>query len=132
MGVKITKDGITYECKTVEEAAQLGMRLSGIKIRNRRPISLNGNDNDVLLKTHGRKLFEILKEAENGLTSQEIGTRLEIGMQSIPPLILGLRRRARAQGKDLDDYLIREKSHDKGKPISTYKLTEEGKKLVSQ
>ncbi len=131
MGIKITKDGITYECKTVEEAAQLGMRLSGIKVRNRRPISLNGDDSD-LLRTHGRKLFEILKEAENGLTSEEIGTRLEIGMQSIPPLMLGLRRRARAQGKDLDDYLTREKSYDKGKPMSRYKLTEEGKKLVSQ
>jgi hypothetical protein len=127
--IKVTKDGVTYECRSVEEAAKLGLLLSGGKSRGR-PIVQPGNPAD-LFNNGGRKFIEVLKEAEAGLTSEEIASKLAIEMQSIPPMILGLRRKAKKLGLDLDQFVTREVEYSKGKPISKYKLTEEGRNKLT-
>ena len=68
---------------------------------------------------------------KGGLTSVEIAGKLGISMQSLPPLVLGLRRKARLMGMDIDEFFVRERSFDQGKPISRYRLTEEGKKKLA-
>lgn len=133
MGIKITKDGIVYECRTVEEAAELGLRLSLVRSRSRRSAVTNGQPANTtgLFNNGGRKFLDALAAADNGLTSVEVAGKLGISMQSLPPLVLGLRRKARLMGMDLDEFVVRERSFDQGKPISRYRLTEEGRKKLA-
>lgn len=47
-------------------------------------------------------------------------------------MILGIKRRARKARLDLDLWLVREKEYDRGKLMSRYKLTDEGRKVLSE
>lgn len=135
MPIRITVNGVLFECDTVDEALELGVGLinpktgrlhrTGIrKARKTKPTDLFSNG--------GKLMLEALKESPEGVTSERLAEKLGVSTKSLPPMILGLRRKAAAMGLDFDELVIRDKGYDKGKPISKYKLTEEGRKLATQ
>jgi hypothetical protein len=73
-----------------------------------------------------------LSEHPEGLSTPKLSALLGIGHESLPPVILGWHRRCRRRGMYLDDYLRRQPSMEDGRPVSIYRLTDQGRALVSE
>jgi hypothetical protein len=71
----------------------------------------------------------ILAAVGGPLTSEAIAKKAQISTKSIPPLIRGLTIWARRHGFDLNEAIERIQKYVKGKPISTYRLTEKGAEI---
>jgi hypothetical protein len=130
MPFRVRPDG-SVECDTLEEAFRVRDELLNRRTREAKraaraavgTVDLHGNGTGALIAA--------LKGAPTGIESPDLAGALGVTPRSIPPLILGLRRKVRALGMDLDDLLIRETTYAKGRPVSKYRLTEEGIKKLT-
>jgi hypothetical protein len=115
---RILADG-TIETDSVEDALKL--RAALLRQEARRPL-LDSDD----LPANAQKFLYHVGVSDTGFTSEEISKATGIPIKSIPPLIRGLGYFAKRHGLKLDRLLLRKQTFEKGKPISTYILTEDG------
>jgi hypothetical protein len=120
---RVLADG-TVETDSVEEALKLRAALLRQESRKQATRS-NQKPSDPDYFSDDTKAF--LDAVSLGpLTSDQIAEEAKISTKSIPPLIRGLHSWANRHGFAFDDILIRTQTYVKGKPVSTYELTEKG------
>ncbi|MGD0671192.1 MAG: hypothetical protein ABSB13_03890 [Candidatus Binatus sp.] len=117
---RILADG-TIETDSVEDALKLRTALLRQEARRQLP-----DPDDLPL--NAQKFLFVIEANPSGLTSEEISKKTDIPTKSVPPLIRGLGYWATRHGFKLDKLLVRKQSFEKGKPISTYTLTVEGRR----
>jgi hypothetical protein len=118
---RILADG-TVETDSVEEAMKV--RAAFLKeARKQGAPDRNISNNDEFSEDTKRFLYVLA--AGGSYSSDEIAEEAKISKKSIPPLIRGLNSWANRRGLNLDDLLVRTQKSVKGKPVSTYRLTEE-------
>jgi hypothetical protein len=124
---RVLADG-TVETDSVEEAMKV--RAAFLKEARRQGTSdRNISDDDEFSEDTKRFLFVLSLGGCH--TSDEIANEAKISKKSIPPLIRGLNNWANRRGLNLDDLLVRTQKSVKGKPVSTYEMTDEfAEKLV--
>src|SRR6266851_2520292 len=73
--------------------------------------------------------LRVLVRKPQGLTGAEIAREAGIDTGSIPPIVRGLNTWARKTDHNLAGLLLREMRYEKGRPVSTYKFSELGRKV---
>ena len=137
MPFRVTINGLNIECDTPEELLRLTKIQSGVSpigSRRRRLPHWVSSRGKTGFKGDGRRLLEALKKVSpKGMTSAKLAGRLGLDTNTLPAIIMGLRTRARHAGLNFNNLVKRETSFVKGRPLSTYQITEEGiKALQSQ
>jgi len=117
----VKPDG-TVETDSVDDA----LKLQDAILRRREARRQLPESDD--LPANAKKFLIEVGANPSGLTSEEISKRTGIPTKSVPPLIRGLTYWATRNGFALDKLLTRKQSFDKGRPISTYTLTAEGRR----
>lgn len=75
----------------------------------------------------------LLGAAASGISSNDLAAKINVSPRSLPPLMLSFRRKVKAAGHEIDNVLTRERVLDANqKPISMYKLTAEGVRLLGR
>jgi hypothetical protein len=72
-----------------------------------------------------------LAAAVNGLTSRQLADILGVPSSSLPPIVAGWHRRARARGMSLEAMLAVTSAPVGGRPASRYRLTEAGRAVLA-
>jgi hypothetical protein len=117
---RVLADG-TVETDSVEEALKLRRALLRENRKQAAP-DRKVPDPDNLSEDTKQFLYAVVRPA----TSDEIAETVKIKKKSLPPLIRGLNVWAEHRGLNLDELLTRTQKSVKGKPVSTYELTERG------
>jgi len=117
---RVLADG-TVETDSVEDALKLRAALLRQEARRQSP------DSDEL-PINTQRFLVVVAANPLGVTSEEISKVAGIPTKSVPPLIRGLGYWATRHGVKLNQLLLRKQSFEKGKPISTYALTVEGRR----
>jgi triphosphoribosyl-dephospho-CoA synthetase len=135
MAIRVLADG-SFSCDTPAEAIAMRDLMMDRKTRDaRREARRTGRSEPTAMDPETNKgtatLVSVLCNSPDGISSDELAQRLGKTARSLPPLMVALKRRVRAKGHDLSDVLIRERVFDSNnRPISKYKLTPEGVKLL--
>jgi len=120
---RVLADG-TVETDSVEEALKLRAALLRQAARKQVASSRQKPSDPDYLSDDTKAFLDAVSIGP--LTSEQIAEEAKISKKSIPPLIRGLHSWANRHGFTLDDILVRTQTYVKGKPISTYNLTEKG------
>jgi len=118
---RVLADG-TVETDSVEEAMKVRAAFLKEARKQGAPDRNTSNDDEFSEDT---KRFLYALSLGNCHTSDEIAKEAKISKKSIPPLIRGLNNWANRRGLNLDDLLVRTQKSVKGRPVSTYAMTEE-------
>jgi hypothetical protein len=136
MPFRVTINGLNIECDTSEELQALMTiqnhdRSIGAQ-RKRHPQWFTSRGKSEF-KGNGRRLLEALTNVyPKGVTSSTLAMQLGLDTNALPANIIGLRTRARHAGLNFNQLIKRQSTMEKGMPVSTYQITEEGmKKLQS-
>jgi hypothetical protein len=136
MPIRVMPDG-SFICETPGEAIAMRDLLMERKAKEtRREARRSARQTPSLAQavaTNGTAtLVSVLKESPNGISSDDLAQRLGVTARSLPPLMLSLRRKARDAGHAFDDLLVRERAvGPNNRPISLYRLTDEGVRLLA-
>jgi hypothetical protein len=118
---RIKADG-TIETDSVEEAMKVRAAFLKESRKQAGPDrALSEQDNF----SEDTKRFLYAIAGGGSYTSEDIAEGAKISTRSIPPIIRGLNSWAKRRGLKLDELLIRTQTSVKGKPVSTYEMTDE-------
>jgi hypothetical protein len=121
---RVRADG-TIETDSVEEALKLRAALLRQEFRKQATRSSQKPSDPDYLSDDTKAFLGLI--CLGPFTSDQISEGTKISKTSIPPLIRGLHSWANRHGFNLDDLLVRTQTYVKGKPISLYELTDEGR-----
>lgn len=133
MTFRILPDG-TIETDKLADALLVRDAIRGRRVDQRRARSEpNGSSeaSGMILSSATSQFLAALVRAPGGLTSDEVAQAAEIRTGNIPPIIRELNSWARKEGITLTDLMHRERGFDRGRPISTYRLSDQGLALFS-
>lgn len=134
MSFRIIIKGHSIECDTSAELQSLlnlqSHERSRGAPRTRRPHWFTSRGKSEF-KGNGRRLLEALTHVyPRGITTSTLAVQLGLDTNALPANIMGLRTRARHAGLNFNHLIKRESSVEKGVPVSTYQITEEGMKTL--
>ena len=130
MTFRILPDG-TIETDKLADALSVRDAIRGRRVDQRRVQSESNGSSGVILSSATSQFLAALMRAPAGLTSDEVARAAEIRTGNIPPIIRELNSWARKEGITLTDLMHRERGFERGRPISTYRLSEQGLALFS-
>lgn len=119
---------IVYECDSLPELEQLQQWLLRGPAQRRR-----NTDNSPIFRETDLPAVQALGSASEGMRTDALAGALQIRNASLPPTLNGWGRRAVAHGLTLDDLIERHRINEKdGRPITIYKLTATGRRILEQ
>lgn len=126
MAFRVLPDG-TIETDSLEEALRAREALN-----RRRPRQARGAEPRSGLTDNTRRLLQALLDRPEGLLSADLAARAGLSTRQFPPILRGLGSWSRKRRLKLEDLLTREPRSERGKPVSHYKLTEQGRGLFGE
>ena len=126
MTFRILPDG-TIETDKLADALLVREAIRGRRVDQQRKVRTQPNGSEgMILSAATMRFLAALVRTPAGLTSDEVARAAEIRTGNIPPIVRELNSWARREGVVLAELIDRERGFERGRPISTYRLSERG------